>query len=249
MADDDAPEAALEDEKKPAEPTRAGEEADTPPEAADLEPAARAPQPTELPTLSRRARWLRGAATAFTIYHLTAVLLGGAVPSVRRHFAPLFGFYQDGLKMTNSWGMFGKPPLTDNVIVEAEQKDGTKVIVSTTRASDRPLFERIRDVRIRKIQAKLADGNDRNRIGMSYLDYFCRKGRAEGRDLRGVRAIEIVHELRDDRGNVTRRPGQKTILTRWCGDTTRPVVKPAPKTPFWVKPPEEKDGPAGEGDS
>jgi hypothetical protein len=253
MADPDAPEPAHDadapraDDAAGASKPQADEPASAEPGSAD-DPVASAPPAV----LSRKARWLRGAATAFTIYHLTAVLLGGAVPSFRRHFAPAFAFYQDGLKMTNSWGMFGKPPLTDNVLIEAEKKDGTKVIVSTTRASDRTLFERVRDVRIRKIQAKLGEAGDRSRIGMSYLDYFCRKARADmGDEIRGMRAIEIVHELRDDNGNVIRRPSQKTVLTRWCGDKTRPVIKPAPKTPFWMKPPDEttKDGPVGEGDS
>ncbi|MFO0551253.1 MAG: hypothetical protein U0271_22885 [Polyangiaceae bacterium] len=168
----------------------------------------------ELPT--RRARWVRGAATAFTLYHVLAMILGGAVKDVRDKFAPAFGFYDQGLHMTNSWGMFGKPPDTSHVIVEGERADGSMVTLLTSVAQSRSLLERIRDVRVRKIQTKLTDGGERARWGYFYLEHFCTTERAAGRPLRSVRAVQLVHELRDDAGRVTRQASRRTLMARTC---------------------------------
>ncbi|HTJ84931.1 MAG TPA: hypothetical protein VL400_24605 [Polyangiaceae bacterium] len=271
MADDDAPEVESEadqhdaEEDEPRAPAEVAAEAV--PEASAETTAERSAQPTAeaevapaptdplapVPTsaLDKKGRYLRALAIAFTIYHFGGVLVGGALPNVRRVFSPIFGFYADGLKMTNSWGMFGRPPNNDNVILEAEKRDGTRVVVSTTKAPDRGLWERIRDVRIRKIQGKLAENGDGARFGQTFLDYYCRDAkRTLGEDVRAVRAIQVMHERRDDAGNVTRNEGTKTLVVRLCGDRRPPLVQAPSKLPRFMRPQPavlgEDDAPGGD---
>jgi hypothetical protein len=182
--------------------------------------------PKLLRELRGRDKWLRVLAIAFTLYHLIAMLVGGSVSGVRRAFKPLTGFYSEGLRMTNGWGMFARAPTTSHVVIEATMSDGSKRVVSTTRAGDRSAFERIRDVRIRKIQGKLGEPGDRAQLGHAILDYFCRTSRTEqGPKVLRVRAVGLAHELRDDDGNVTRKPTELTLLTRSCGEPIPPMSR------------------------
>lgn len=205
----------------------AASESDAPPDE-----AADAPEPVR-PKLYReldfKRRMLRAALTAFTLYHLIGLLYGGATKDIKATFAYVFGFYDEGMRMTNSWGMFGKPPTATHVVVEGERMDGTKFVISTTNAKDRTLTDRLRDVRIRKIQGKLTEGGARARWGTAYLDYFCREAQERGEKLRWVRAIEQIHEDKDDKGNVRRKPSTTVLMSRSC--IAPPERRPAPIVP------------------
>lgn len=197
----------------------------TPAAAAEAPAPASEGGPKLLRELRGRDKWLRILAIAFTLYHLVAMLIGGSVSGVRRAFKPLTGFYSEGLRMTNGWGMFARPPTVGHVVIEATMADGSKRVLSTTRAGDRSAFERIRDVRIRKIQGKLGEPGDRAQLGHAFLDYFCRTSRTEqGPEVLRVRVVGLVHELRDDDNNVTRKPTELTLLTRSCRDPVPPKV-------------------------
>jgi hypothetical protein len=214
------------------------------------EVVAQTPEEPSGPKLYRdlpfRGRMLRAAGIAFTLYHLGAVLAGGAVAGVRKFFDPVLGFYADGLRMTNSWGMFGKPPNTTHVRIEIDTKTERNVQVATTSAQGRTLFERIRDTRIRKIQGKLTDEGDRNRFGQPFLDYFCKNPPAGLTDVRVVRAVNDIHELRDDDGNVTRQASSRVLFTRRCFGTapSKAWLPPPPAT----APPPSGGAPGGEND-
>lgn len=179
----------------------------------------------EVPRLYRELpahlRWRRGLLTAFTLYHLAAVLVGGALEPVRQALAPVFGFYDQGLHMTNTWGMFGKRPISTHVLIEAELASGERRVLSSTRAADRTLFERVRDVRVRKLQGRLADEADRLRWGQDYLDYFCRDAAARGLDVVAMRAWNEIHESRNDDGRVDRRASRRALLYRSCKEPRR----------------------------
>lgn len=184
-------------------------------------PSASAAKPLREPLLYRelpkRERLLRGALTAFTLYHVVAMLIGGAVKEVKRPFAPVLEAYDEGFRMVNSWGMFGKAPTSNHVVVEADTRDGKTILLSTTRAGDRGLFERMRDIRIRKIQGKLTEIGDRGRWGWSYMDYFCRLARRDhGPDVTTVRATELVHEKRDVNDKVVRQASTKLVISKDC---------------------------------
>lgn len=166
--------------------------------------------------LDRKGRWIRGATTAFTIFHVFAMIVGGGTHEIKRPFVWVVGFYDQGMRMTNSWGMFGKPPGATHVTVEGEKMDGTWVLLSTTSPKGKPLLRRLRDVRIRKLQGKLADIVDRQRWGLGYLDFFCRESKEQGVELRSVRAVNYVHELKNDQGAVKRQPSVSILMTRTC---------------------------------
>ena len=195
--------------------------------------------------LGFRDRMLRAAGIAFTLYHLAAVLAGGAIPEVKKVFEPVLGFYSEGLRMTNSWGMFGKPPNTTHVTIEVDTKEGRGLVVSTTKGQGRSPFERVRDTRIRKIQAKLSDEGDRNRFGQAYLDYFCRHPPPGHTEVRVVRATNVLHELRDDDGNVTRAASTRVLFTRRCAGNA-PYKSWLPRPPATGRPPPAAPGAEGE---
>ncbi|MFO0614993.1 MAG: hypothetical protein U0414_20555 [Polyangiaceae bacterium] len=164
----------------------------------------------------------------FLVLHLTALLVGGAIPKIRSVFTPIVGFYADALKMTNSWGMFGKPPASTNVSIEGVRANGSVVVLSTTDAHQRTFGERIRDTRMRKFEGRLADPADLNKLGDVFLNYYCREGKKRFEDLREVRVRNILHETRDDDGVVNRTARTEILASRRCDGS--PVNRiPIPK--------------------
>ena len=163
---------------------------------------------------------------AFAVFHLGAMLVAGSIPPIRKFFEPVVGFYAEGLRMTNAWGMFGKPPTSTHVAIEAVTRDGKVFVVSSTDAHARSILSRIRDVRIRKIESRLTDEGDRNRLGPSFLDYFCRDAKSDLGEVREVRARNLLHETLDDEGKVVRTPSSLLLLTRRCDDALPPTLVP-----------------------
>ncbi|MBK8942922.1 MAG: hypothetical protein IPM79_36335 [Polyangiaceae bacterium] len=230
--DDDAP--ATEEPSSEVASTSDTDASDTA-EASSLEP------PKLYRELGRRDRWIRGALTAFTIYHLFAMLVGGATKDFKKPFLYVFGFYDEGMRMTNSWGMFGKPPGATNVTVEGVRMDGSTVLLSSTDAHDRSLKERIRDVRIRKIQGKLTELGERKRWGTHYLEWFCRTSKEQGLELRAVRAVNHLHEVKDDAGKVKRKPSKTVLFSKSCALGSAPIEFPEARRMRDVVAPREAD--------
>lgn len=195
--------------------------------------------------LDRRGKARRVAAIAFAVFHIGAMLVAGAIPPIKKFFQPVVGFYADGLRMSNAWGMFGKPPTSTHVVIEAVTEQGKTYVVSTTDAHGRSLGSRIRDVRIRKIQSRLVEEGDRARLGPAYLDFFCRDAQGDLGPIREVRARNLLHETLDDQGKVTRSPSSTLLLVRRCDGTTLPTPPPSGLAP----PPKPKQpGQEGGGD-
>lgn len=167
--------------------------------------------------LSTARRVARVAAIVFFTWHVAAMLAMGASPAIRKVLSPVFSIYGGKLRMTNTWGMFSKRPSSTHVRIEAVDSRGQVHLLSTTEAGHKGPLERFRDARLRKIQAKLGSTKDRARFGAQYLDGWCR---VEGKKIRGVReirAMQVVHELRDDRNRRTRSAHTKVVLRRTCG--------------------------------
>jgi len=167
-----------------------------------------------------RAR--RALAILLSVYHLAAMFAMGTSAEFRKHFAPVFGFYEGRLKMTNTWGMFSKRPSSMHIRIEAVDGRGRSAVISDTHSVGKSLLGRFRDGRLRKIQAKLGSTKDRNRFGTDYLDGWCRLSASRMQGVAEVRAVQETHELRDDRGRVTRKPKETIILRRTCGGGMRP---------------------------
>ena len=187
--------------------------------------------------LGRRGKLVRVIAVAYAAIHIGATLVGGAIPPIKRIFNPILGFYSDGLRMSNAWGMFGKPPTSTHVRIEAVLMDGKSFVVSTTDPHTRPFIERIADARIRKIEGKLAEDGDRTRIGTAFLDYYCRVAEHKLGPVRELRIRNLLHETRDDAGKITRVPSSVILFARSCGANgvggrlPIPPVVPRPQVP------------------
>ncbi len=166
--------------------------------------------------LSTARRVGRVLAVAFFAWHVAAMSVMGASPKIRKVLQPAFGHYGEKLRLTNTWGMFSKRPSSTHVRVEAIDAAGEAHLLATTEAGKKGPLERFRDARMRKIQSKLGSAKDRARFGADYLDGWCR---VEGKaipEVREVRAVQILHELRDDRGKRTRSEEIKVVLRRTC---------------------------------
>lgn len=159
----------------------------------------------------------RALAIAFTVFHLSAMFAMGATAKVRERFAPIFGFYEGRLKMTNTWGMFSKRPSSMHVRIEAVDDQDRVTVISDTHAVGKSILTRFRDGRLRKIQTKLGSPKERIRFGSDYLDGWCRYSASKLARVTEVRAVRETHELRDDRGAVTRPAEESVVLRRTCG--------------------------------
>lgn len=184
--------------------------------------------------LDRKGKVLRIVTIAFLVLHLTALLVGGAIPKIRNFFTPAIGFYADAIKMTNSWGMFGKPPNSTNVQIEGVRTNGAIVVLSTTDGHKRSWWERIVDSRMRKFEGRLTEPGDLKRLGDAFFDYYCREGKKKFDDLRDVRIRNIVHETKNDDDAVTREATTTILTSRACD---RPQVTRIPLPDIKAPPP------------
>jgi hypothetical protein len=194
--------------------------------------------------LSTSGKIWRVVVILFLMLHLTSLLVGGAIPQIRSVFTPVIFFYADALKMTNSWGMFGKPPTSTNVQIEAVMPDGKTIhVLSTTDAHQRSLWERIVDTRMRKFEGRLAEPADMKRLGDAFLDWFCKVGKEQYGTIREVRIRNVFHETRDDDDRLTRSASSTIIGSRRCDGT------PVNRIPIPSRPKPTNTPPAGgEGD-
>lgn len=170
----------------------------------------------------------RALAAAFVVWHLATIFAMGAGTGVRKALRPVFGLYADKLKMANTWGMFSRPPNSTHVRVEAVDARGDVHLLATTEAHGKNALERFRDARLRKIGTKLGTKRTRDAFGAAYLDGWCRVEGTHIPLVRETRAVQILHELRDDDGRVKREPAEKVVLRRSCGPTkprSLPVVE------------------------
>lgn len=174
-------------------------------EDAEPTPAARGPV----------GRLLRGLVIVLVSWHVLCVLATGAKP-VRDAVAPINGWYVDGLKLTNTWGMFSKAPKSAETLVIGVLEGGETTELSTSYANRKGFTQRIVDSRIRKIQAKLENEGDRKTFGVAYLDYWCREARAAHPGLHRVRLVVRQPERFDDEGNTTTPASEKIVMGRKC---------------------------------
>jgi hypothetical protein len=133
-----------------------------------------------------------GLCVTFVAFHVGVTLVRGAETSLRDPALEVTGWYSEGLRMATSWGMFSRAPDPTDVVVMGVLDDGRRVELSHTDPQRRDWFGRIRDVRLRKIQNKLANPEDRAAFGKGYLEYFCRTG-FEGKRLKRAELELVKH--------------------------------------------------------
>lgn len=155
---------------------------------------------------------------AFVAWHISCELLTGASQPVKNWVKPLIGFYTDGLRMTNTWGMFSARPPNEEVVVLAETEQRGSVVLSTNYTSQRSGWSRILDVRMRKIQTYLKEESHRKNWGMHYLSYFCREALVREPSTRRVELwIFKPAEISDTGALVEPKVGSR-VLKKNCTD-------------------------------
>jgi hypothetical protein len=160
-------------------------------------------------------------AGGLVLLHISAALLSGATPVLKDRLWPLVRWYAEGLCMITTWGMFARPPATDDMLVIGEPAHGGELELSSSVATRRRFVDRVVDVRLRKIQRKLSKADVRRELGREYLAYFCRLG-AERKQ-----PLERVHlRLVPARPSAERQPA--TLLSLECGE--RDSVRSAPQS-------------------
>jgi len=158
--------------------------------------------------------WRAIAATSFVVWHLGAMLGSGVAEPVRGVIYPLIAWYAEGLRMTNRFGMFARPPKKAVLLVLGARDSGDTLELATSASSARTWRARLVDARLRKLQDKLLDPDARRRWGDAYLGWFCREQAPHG--VRHVRLeLRAAAEL-DDRGRLTKAARREVLLARRC---------------------------------
>jgi len=137
-----------------------------------------------------KKRVLVAVAALFAAFHIGAVLLRGAPKRIKDPLWPLASWYSDGLRMTDTWGMFSLPPKDKLVSIVGIATDDSRIEISHVQQNERDFKQRIMDTRLRKIQTKLVDEKSRNHWGRGYVNYFCKQALARGVPLRRIQ-LEI----------------------------------------------------------
>jgi len=142
------------------------------------------------------------------------MLATGIAEPVRGVIYPIIAWYAEGLRMTNPFGMFARPPKKAVLLVLGERDSGDAVELATSASSARTWRARIVDARLRKLQDKLLDAGARKLWGDAYLAWFCREQARHG--VRRVRLeLRAAAEL-DDRGRLTKAARRELLLARRC---------------------------------
>jgi hypothetical protein len=158
----------------------------------------------ELPLLQRLKI---GLCVSFAAFHIGVTLVRGASTALREPAIEHLGWYSEGLRLATTWGMFSKPPDPTDVVVMGVLEDNSRVELSHTDPQRRDWFGRITDVRLRKIQNKLSNPDDRSAWGEAYLAYFCRAG-ADRQRLKRVE-LELVKHPADATLETPSNPPQR----------------------------------------
>ena len=174
-------------------------------------------EPNSVSPPPKRGRARRALVVGFVAFHTTCVLITGLPKPARELVWPLVEWYTDGLKLTNRWGMFSKPPRRAAVVVVADRASGDTVELSSSIQGERSLVERIVDVRLRKIQGNLTREDERRHLGRDYLGYWCRLALQADPSVRSVRLVEKEPEKYDDDGQRELAASEKTLLGQPCG--------------------------------
>lgn len=166
--------------------------------------------------LTRVERRKRVAAAVVVLVHATCVLVTGAPDWFRDRVWGAIAWYGDGLRMTNKWGMFSKPPRRAEVVVLADPRGGEPFELSTNLQTRRGPWERVVDTRIRKIQGNAIREENRHHYSQTMLEYYCRLARERDPRVWRTRVEVRTPEGLDDDGNVVTRPSVKTEVHRVC---------------------------------
>ena len=203
-------------------PERARDDAD-PKAALDTPGAQPSRDEGQLPywsTLTKKQKWWRAAAIAVVLLHGGSVLMTGAPKWLRDPAWFLVAWYADGLRMTNKWGMFSKPPRRTTVSVIADRRGQESYTVAHNLQAERGFTGRVVDARIRKILGNVARDDNHKRYGTPILAYYCRVAREVHEDVWRVRVRVDTPAALDDNNQTSVEPSTKVLMNHVCRGTS-----------------------------
>jgi hypothetical protein len=182
------------------------------------------PSPESSPTRAPRWRELgllgKLARVVTAVFVATFVTLGvaRALPKehpIRERVAPLEAKAAP-LRLGSNWRMFVGEARFGDIVLEAELANGDRYQLESYRWEGKSWWERARDLRLRKMQARLKQKPQRRRWGRHYLSFLCR---TYERDLPGIETIEIIRTkplILNDEGKRRSRPSRRVLATYDC---------------------------------
>jgi hypothetical protein len=178
----------------------------------------RAPRWRELGPLGMLAR------VAAAVFVATFVTLGvsRALPKehwIKARVAPLEA-KTSSLRLGSNWRMFVGEARFGFVLLETELPNGERYQLESSRWDGKSWWERAKDLRLRKLQAKLKTQAQRRRWGKHYLAFVCRTSRQELPDIETIEIIRTKPMILDDVGKRRSRPQRRVLATYDC-DTGR----------------------------
>lgn len=173
----------------------------------------RAPRWRELDFLAKLAR------VAACLFVATFLTLGVSKSLAKEHWikarvAPLDAKLWP-LRLGSDWRMFVTEASFGYILLEAEV-GGERYQFENFRWEGKGWRERARDMRLRKLQAKLKQRAQRQRWGTHYLSFVCRTNAAA---LPGISTIEVIRSkplILDDEGKRRARPSRRLLATFDC---------------------------------
>lgn len=137
--------------------------------------------------------------------------LASAVAPLARKLAPL--------RLSSPWTMFVKEARFGYIVLETELSNGERYEIESFRWEGKTRLERLRDARLRRLQAKLKSKRDRRRWGPAYLAHVCETTRRSFPELEPT-TIEVIRkrpELFDAQGKRTARAKAWRLAQFDCG--------------------------------
>jgi hypothetical protein len=174
----------------------------------------RAPRWRELGPLAKLAR------VATAVFVATFLTLGVAKALPKEHWIservrPLEA-KTSSLRLGSNWRMFVGEARFGDIVLETETGDGDRYQLENFRWEGKSWWERAKDSRLRKMQARLKQKQARRRWGVHYLSFICRTYRQELPDISTIEIIRTKPLILNDEGKRRSRPSRTVIASFDC---------------------------------
>lgn len=183
-----------------------------------------ATSPTQAPRWRELGPLAKLARVATAVFVATFVTLGVARALPKEHWikervAPLEAKISP-LRLGSHWRMFVGEARFGDIVLETELGNGDRYQLESARWEGKSWWERAKDLRLRKLQARLKQEGNRRRWGRHYLSFVCRTYGQELPDLSTIEVIRTKPLILDDAGKRRSRPS-RTVIARFDCETGR----------------------------
>jgi hypothetical protein len=134
---------------------------------------------------------------------------------IRARVAPLEA-KTSPLRLGSNWRMFVGEARFGDIWLETELPNGERYQLESYRWEGKSWRERAKDLRLRKMHAKLKQEGNRRRWGKHYLAYVCRTYKSDLPELETIEVIRSKPLILDDAGKRRSRPKRVVVATYDC---------------------------------